>query len=107
MNFKTFQSVILENGSIDADVVVIAMGAWSGIVKKFFPLYKSFPKIKGSRAHSIVVESDVPPEALFVEFKENGITSEPEIYPRPDGSVYICGEGDEGTRNDENTMPFT
>jgi len=38
MNFKTFQSVILENGSIDADVVVIAMGAWSGIVKNFFPL---------------------------------------------------------------------
>ena len=96
MNFVTFQSVILENGSIDADVVVIAMGAWSGVVKDFFPLYKSFPKIKGSRAHSIIVESDVPAEALFVEFKEKGNTSEPEMYPRQDGTVYICGEGDEG-----------
>ena len=22
-------------------------------------------------------------------------SKEPEIYPRPDGTVYVCGEGDE------------
>lgn len=85
---------LAKKGEIDADVVVIAMGAWSSQASNFFPLCKSIFKIKGSKAHSIVLEADLPPEALFTHYVEaNGRSKEPEIYPRPDGTVYVCGEG--------------
>ena len=83
-----FQKVILENKpALNADIVVIAMGAWSGMAKKFFPNCTSFPNIRGSRAHSIVIDAEVPPEAMFVHYrKNNGESKEPEIYPRPPDS---------------------
>ena len=102
------KKVILENKpALNADIVVIAMGAWSGMAKNFFPNCTSFPNIRGNRAHSIVIDSvEVPPEAMFVQYRNNKKTGEealkePEIYPRPPDSihegytVYICGEGDD------------
>jgi len=89
--------VVLSDGSrIDADVVVIAMGAWSFQVAEFFPLCQNAFNVKGSRAHSIILEADIPPEAMFIQHVDkDGKFHDPEIYPRPDGTVYICGEGDD------------
>ena len=89
--------VLLQSGEkLNADYVVIAMGPWSSQLATSLPLCKKFPKITGSRAHSIIVEAALPAEAMFTQFTdENGKLKEPEIYPRDGGTVYICGEGDE------------
>jgi glycine/D-amino acid oxidase-like deaminating enzyme len=53
----------------------------------------SFPPVWGLKGHSIVFETGVliPPEALFLEFEEpGGATLSPEIFPRPDGTTYVC-----------------
>lgn len=94
---QTVTKVVLDNKDrLDADIIVIAMGPWSSSASDFFPKCpKSVFNVKGSRAHSIVLEADVPAEALFTHYiDENGRSKEPEIYPRPDGTVYVCGEGD-------------
>jgi len=41
-----------------ADVVVIALGPWSGIAANLFP-GSGLPKITGTRAHSIVMDVKV------------------------------------------------
>ena len=39
--------------------------------------------------------ADVPPHALFVDYRTaEGRQLEPEIIPRPDGEVYVCGMAD-------------
>ena len=80
--------------ALKADIVVIAMGAWSGIAKHFFPMCRYLPHIQGSRHHSIIIEAEVSSEAIFVQYKDGSQIKESEIYPRPDGTVYICGESD-------------
>jgi len=79
---------------IDADVVVIAMGPWSHKAAEWFP---SIPVVSGHKAHSIVLHpnENVTAHALFLQYKSaDGTVSDPEIYPRPDGDVYVCGMGD-------------
>lgn len=91
----SFQVSVANQDSVDADIVVIAMGAWSAQAGQFFPKAKPVFAVSGSKAHSIIVEGQVPPEALFIHLiDENGRSKEPEIYPRPDGTIYICGESD-------------
>jgi len=54
--------------------------------------------VSGSRAHSIVIQPSKPvtPHAIFLDYKTRaGVTSDPEIYPRPDGQVYVCGMSDD------------
>lgn len=94
---KQLRQVELRGGShLKADKAVIAMGAWSNVLAPSFPLCPNYPQIQGSKAHSIVLQAELPAEAMFTEFiDEMGNISEPEIYPRDDGTVYVCGEGDE------------
>jgi len=34
----------------------------------------------------------VPAEALFLEYEETtGEAQAPELFPRPDGTTYVCG----------------
>ena len=96
VNECTLKNVVLQSGKVlKADIAVIAMGPWSSRLAASMPLCKNFPMISGSRAHSIIVKADVPAEAMFTQYTdENGKLKEPEIYPREDGTVYICGEGD-------------
>ncbi|GLC75000.1 hypothetical protein PLESTF_001582200 [Pleodorina starrii] len=51
--------------------------------------------ISGQKYHSVVLRPRRPvsDHMLFTGFKyASGRTVEPEVYPRPDGSVYVCGE---------------
>ncbi|KAI8376099.1 FAD dependent oxidoreductase [Radiomyces spectabilis] len=83
--------VELDNGEkIDADAVVICMGPWSGTLPMKGRRRNMLP-ITGSRAHSIVMkpEKTVPAQALFTAIADGS-----RIYPRPDGTVYMCGPTD-------------
>ncbi|KAI1138882.1 FAD dependent oxidoreductase [Hypoxylon sp. FL0543] len=84
--------------------VVIAAGPWTG---RLWPR----TKVEGLRAHSVVFAADVSPYAVFTDIslphdwvpahraargekrKHKG-NVDPEIYARPGGEVYACGEPD-------------
>ncbi len=73
--------------TLEGDAVVIAMGPWSILAARWLPL----PAVYGLKGHSIVFDTDTPEEALFLEFEEaDGAVSSPEVFPRPDGTTYVC-----------------
>lgn len=77
--------------SIPADVVVVAMGPWSAQAAAWFKV----PAIDADPYHSIVMRPAAPvtAHALFtdVNWHQDRHSQSPEVYPRPDGTVYICG----------------
>ena len=81
----------LEGGeTLEGDAVVIAMGPWSMLAAGWLPL----PPVYGLKGHSLVFETgaSLPPEALFLEYAEQaGSMLTPEIFPRADGTTYVCG----------------
>jgi glycine/D-amino acid oxidase-like deaminating enzyme len=83
--------VILDGGEvIAADAVVIAMGPWSILACQWLPL----PPVHGLKGNSILLESGsaAQPHALFVELEDAaGAVHAPEVFPRPDGTTYVCG----------------
>ncbi|MGA3003158.1 MAG: FAD-dependent oxidoreductase [Acetobacteraceae bacterium] len=81
--------VDLNGKAIEADAMVIAMGPWSSLATRWF----SLPPVYGLKGHSIVFETGelIPPEALFLEYDETaGSILSPEVFPRPDGTTYVC-----------------
>jgi glycine/D-amino acid oxidase-like deaminating enzyme len=81
--------VKFDGEALDGDAVVIAMGPWSVLAAQWLPL----PPVFGLKGHSLVFETGavVPPEALFLEFEEaTGAILSPEIFPRADGTTYVC-----------------
>ncbi|CAN8095441.1 unnamed protein product [Discula destructiva] len=90
--------------TIEATDVIVTAGPWTG---KLLPR----SKIEGLRAHSVVYEADVSPYAVFTDIqlpsdyvpehrakagqkrKHRG-NVDPEVYARPFGEVYACGEPD-------------
>jgi glycine/D-amino acid oxidase-like deaminating enzyme len=82
--------VLFNGDALEADAVVIAMGPWSILAAKWLPL----PPVFGLKGHSLVFQTGatIPPEALFLEYAEaGGSTLSPEIFPRADGTTYVCG----------------
>jgi glycine/D-amino acid oxidase-like deaminating enzyme len=89
------RGVRVDGQVIPADVVVIAMGPWSGLAANWLPL----PSVAGLKGHSITLRprTPVPAHALFVDYvTATGEHYEPEVYPRPDGEVYLCGLSEAG-----------
>ncbi|KAL3417527.1 FAD dependent oxidoreductase [Phlyctema vagabunda] len=89
-----------ESHTIPATDIVLAAGPWTSHI---FP---SAP-IEAMRAHSVCIKADVSPYAIFSEIdlprnftgssktkRRHGKTVSPEMYARPNGEVYACGEGD-------------
>lgn len=106
--------------------VIVCTGPWTGHACSWFdpantllgsglsagtPCLRPTLPVGGSKAHSIVLlpeptsleRHDTPveaaPAALFLDFVDSEATAaaSPEVYPRPDGSVYICGCADDDT----------
>jgi glycine/D-amino acid oxidase-like deaminating enzyme len=76
--------------TIAADVVVIAMGPWSVLAARWLTL----PPVFGLKGHSLVFDTGdrLPAEAVFLEYQEEtGAVLSPELFPRPDGTTYVCG----------------
>lgn len=84
------RGVTVDGEALEADAVVIAMGPWSDRFRE--PL--SLPPVGGLKGYSILLEPrrPVPAQALFVEYEcADGSQPSPEIVPRPDGQVWLCG----------------
>ncbi|KAI0199000.1 FAD dependent oxidoreductase [Astrocystis sublimbata] len=96
-----FDRVALSNRTIlGVTDVVVAAGPWTA---RLLPQ----TKVEGLRAHSVVFEADVTPYAVFTNIslpanwrpshrqrRVHGDHVDPEIYARPGGEVYACGECD-------------
>jgi glycine/D-amino acid oxidase-like deaminating enzyme len=83
------RAVEVDGEVIEGDAVVIAMGPWSVLAAQWLQL----PPVYGLKGHSLVFDTGtrVPPEALFLEYQEaSGEAQGPEIFPRTDGTTYVC-----------------
>src|SRR4051812_20338371 len=88
--------VRFNGAALEADAVVIAMGPWSILAAKWLPL----PPVFGLKGHSLVFQTGatIPPEALFLEYAEpGGAMLSPEVFPRADGTTYVCGISSESS----------
>jgi glycine/D-amino acid oxidase-like deaminating enzyme len=89
----TMRGVEVDGRVVDADAVVIAMGPWSLLAANWMVL----PAVFGQRSPSVVYDtgSDVPPEALFLDYhEEDGSVSTVEVFPRADGSTHVTAFSD-------------
>jgi glycine/D-amino acid oxidase-like deaminating enzyme len=86
------RGVRVDGETIDADAVVLAMGPWTGRFARRLGL----PSVRGLKGYSVTLTAAaVPAHALFVDYRmADGRQLEPEIFPRPDGDVYVCGMAD-------------
>jgi glycine/D-amino acid oxidase-like deaminating enzyme len=88
-NDGALQGVQVDGEAMAADAIVIAMGPWSIHAAQWLPL----AGVYGLKGHSLVYEtgSRIPPEALFLEYQDaSGANCSPEVFPRADGTTYIC-----------------
>ena len=88
------RGVRVDGTLMPADKVVIAMGPWTALAAQWLPL----PRVDGLKGFSISLkpQTPVPAQALFVDYlDEDGERLAPEIFPRPDGEVYLCGLSDD------------
>jgi glycine/D-amino acid oxidase-like deaminating enzyme len=85
------RGVTLAGETIEADAVVLAMGPWTSRVAG-----RRLPRVSGLKGYSVTLAGAAPPaHALFVDYRtSDGRHLEPEIFPRPDGDVYVCGMAD-------------
>jgi glycine/D-amino acid oxidase-like deaminating enzyme len=84
------RGVTVDGAAVEADAVVLAMGPWTGAAN--LPL----PRVHGLKGYSVTLAAaGLPAHALFVDYRTaDGRRLEPEIFPRPDGEVYVCGMAD-------------
>jgi glycine/D-amino acid oxidase-like deaminating enzyme len=83
------RGVDVDGAVVAGDALVIAMGPWSILAAAWLPL----PGVFGLKGHSLVFDTGtrVPPEALFLECRDDGgAVHAPEIFPRTDGTTYVC-----------------
>ncbi len=82
--------IVVDGRTIEGDAVVIAMGPWSILAAQWLPL----PAVFGLKGHSLLFETGprLAAEALFIEYREpSGAIQTPEVFPRGDGTTYVCG----------------
>jgi glycine/D-amino acid oxidase-like deaminating enzyme len=86
------RGVRVDGEAIEADAVVLALGPWTSRFTRRLGL----PRVRGLKGYSVTLAgAQVPPHALFLDYRTaDGRRLEPEIFPRPDGSVYVCGMAD-------------
>lgn len=81
-----------------ADVVVLALGPWTSQAQRWLAL----PQVFGTKSASIVLDADVPSQAVFSEFVgRDGNRATIEIYPRAGGTVYVSGHPEHGSLPDD------
>lgn len=86
---SSLHGVDVDGEVVEGDAVVIAMGPWSIRAAGWLPL----PGVFGLKGHSLVFATGttIPAQALFLEYQEaNGAVQTPEVFPRADGTTYVC-----------------
>ncbi len=83
--------VVANGHTHEADAVVLALGPWTGRLAGV-----RLPRIHGLKGYSVTLDAPgVPADAVFMDYRTaDGLALEPEIIPRPDGTVYVCGMAD-------------
>ena len=85
----------VEEEELPADAVVVSAGPWSCAAEDWFQGAVEFP-MEGIKSTSIVwkepSETSVDATALFCG-ENHKYGTHLEVYPRPDGTIYICGIG--------------
>jgi glycine/D-amino acid oxidase-like deaminating enzyme len=86
--------VEVDGEMISADAVVITMGPWSLRAAQWLRV----PAVFGMRSPSLVYRTgrDVPAEALFLDYTENGDALTIEVFPRADGSTHVTAFSGQG-----------
>ena len=81
--------VVVNGQQVQTDAVVIAMGPWSALARAWVDL----PPVYGLKGNSILLATPEPvlDAALFVELQGPRDGGTPEVFPRPDGTTYVCG----------------
>lgn len=80
--------------NLQAEVVIVSAGPWSCMAEDWFDDAISLP-MEGVKSTSIVWkkgDEKVDATALFCG-EDSRFGTHLEVYPRPDGSIYICGIG--------------
>ena len=99
MEGGSVKGVRLEDGSsVESDALVVACGPWTEECRSWFgKAGTKIPPITGVKCHSILVPSDrVLSQAVFFEGDDEVVGGDLEVYPRPDGDVYVNGfQGEE------------
>jgi glycine/D-amino acid oxidase-like deaminating enzyme len=88
---------------LPADSVILSLGVWSQSLQSILATTNcatlNTSIFSGLKVHSMVLadpEQRTSADALFLAYRgKSGGTLEPEIYPRPDGTVYVCGVSSE------------
>jgi glycine/D-amino acid oxidase-like deaminating enzyme len=83
------RGVAVDGAVVEGDAVVVAMGPWSILAASWLPL----PAVYGLKGHSLVFDTGtrIPAEAIFLDYTDaSGAESAPEIFPRADGTTYVC-----------------
>mmetsp|Transcript_36646 Transcript_36646/g.90167 ORF Transcript_36646/g.90167 Transcript_36646/m.90167 type:complete len:395 (+) Transcript_36646:78-1262(+) len=91
---RKVKCVIVDGKQVPCTKVVIAMGPWSCMAEEWFD--NPIP-MEGVKSTSVIFKSggsallEKAPAALFCSEDEHGCHLE--VYPRPDGDIYVCGLG--------------
>ncbi|MDH3714747.1 MAG: FAD-binding oxidoreductase [Gammaproteobacteria bacterium] len=91
---QRLSGVQVDGEFVAADAVVIAMGPWSILAAQWLPL----PPVFGLKGYSITLRprDTIAAETLFLDYEDRaGEHHGPELVPRADGEVYLCGFGDQ------------
>ncbi|MCP4618292.1 MAG: FAD-binding oxidoreductase [Bradyrhizobium sp.] len=86
-------AVKVDDHTVEADAVVIAMGPWSMLAAQWLRL----PAVFGLQSPSLVYDTgaDVAADALFLEYHDdNGEAVSVELFPRGDGTTHITAFSD-------------
>ncbi|ORY25520.1 putative cytoplasm protein [Naematelia encephala] len=88
---------VTEAVTLPCDCLVLAAGPWLGklATQLLGPEVGRSLDVSGSQAHSIVIKpkEDLTAHAVFAKIEMGGLPdeNEPEVYCRPDGTIYMCG----------------
>ena len=88
--------VRVDDTTIPCDAVVCAMGAWSVLLEDWIGAETGLSvPLEGVYSSSIVFEGspEVAAEPCALFCAEDSNSCHLEVYPRVDGSVYLCGIG--------------
>jgi len=88
---RAIRGVVVDGLVLEGDAVVLAMGPWTGRLEGL-----ALPRVHGLKGYSVTLAAaDVPADARFRDYRTaDGRALEPEIIPRPDGTVCVCGMAD-------------
>ena len=82
-----------KHGTVECDKMVVTLGTWSGVIcEDWFSCPIPMQGIKStSLVYNEIPEIKSEPYACFCD--EDKFSCHLELYPRPDGTLYICGCG--------------